>query len=514
MLTFLVDLKGHDIAPFLLPPLGRVTQTPELSNGGIERGEEPRPWRNHLGTWPILTMRAIDYLGISASLVESDLHIRFPGVFPKFWYKPDSAPFIVLGDAESTENGYKYLEIPCEAYIDPADITADPESGQDETSSIHATSRPSSPPKTITIGVATLIHDAAELSVSLDLLKEANHSATELNGFVIATLGGTLHLSYPPTLEETKLYCKVISMADSLSPDYVHKLPGMFATLHSSITSLSLPQPVPITPSDTMLSDLCLYIWKYCDQNSRCLALLAPLLCREDLRALISGLGDLACLNPDQLITLIRSAPTGYTGDYSVPLPEAVDRNTQNCPCKLKEREPKRAFVFPPTSSVATVDEHLGHYRRSRTFRHLGVDRSWFQPYLLKEVIPEGLLSLVSQPGVEGKKTLFLAQTSILVERWPYFAKLMDSGLSEALTRVIGLPFSAKVIDTILDMLYRNTSEPRRKLAREDVAELIAQGPAFGLVPPIQRDVPLTPIEKVSLCILLGAEEHRLEFKA
>ena len=430
---------------------------------------------------PNVTMLAIDVLGEKAALTESNLHERFPDVFPRFWYSGSSPLIIIEGDATPTWTPYMYIEMPTNEYIDGVDGTDEEDSDNFEPSSKRIKTASSSSlrsRKTIRVGMPTLYYTVAGLADLLPRLEDSTHRPIAIIGFIISVLGGTLHLTYPPTLTDAQLYCEVIALSEQLS----YKLAGLEATFSSTMHSFLRPQPVAIDPPNDILTQLAASTWVSCNQNETCLSLIASCLSSEsDQIRLLKRIGHLVTLNPRLFIQMVRSSPHDQGRDYKPPS-STLDRR-ENRVTLRHDRTPRLGPVIPNMTRVQSNSEHCLQQCYALGTWKLGNEKIvWQTSFDPQEPIPLDFISIV--PTGDAKvpnqtKTRFLAHTSLLVEHWPYFARLMNSGLSEAQTRVVRLPLSTGLVKALLYCLY-TVDDPLRYLKKLEAAELIERGSEFG----------------------------------
>lgn len=71
----------------------------------------------------------------------------------------------------------------------------------------------------------------------------------------------------------------------------------------------------------------------------------------------------------------------------------------------------------------------------------------------------------------------YLAHKDLLVREWPYFKRLIESGLSEAKTQLVELSLSPATVELLLKALYTDSKE----LLIDTALEVIECGPQIGL---------------------------------
>ena len=438
---------------------------------------------------PLVTRLAIDVLGEEAALTESNLHERFPDVFPRFWYSGSSPLIIIEGDATPTWTPYMYIEMPTNEYIDGVDGTDEEDSDNFEPSSKRIKTASSSSlrsRKTIRVGMPTLYYTVAGLADLLPRLEDSTHRPIAIIGFIISVLGGTLHLTYPPTLTDAQLYCEVIALSEQLS----YKLAGLEATFSSTLNSFRRPQPIAIDPPNDLLIQLAASTWVSCNQNETCLSMIALCLStKTDQTRLLERLGSMVTLNPGAFVQMVRDAPHGQDRDYNPPSSEPD--SYENRWGKREDREPRPEPCVPALDQIQSkLGSCLQQYYTTGPLK-LGNDVfEWIAPFNPDERIPLDFISIVptgDEKAPNQTETRFLAHVSLLVEQWPYFARLMNSGLSEAQTRVVRLPLSTGLVKALLYCLYC-VDYPLRYLTKSTAMELIERAPEFGFGATTEND--------------------------
>ena len=157
----------------------------------------------------------------------------------------------------------------------------------------HLRNAPTSPhqPPTFIVYVPQFAVEHYNLLSTFESLKDSAHRSEVLFGFVISLLGGVVHLSYPPTLDESKLYCEILVLFEH----HGLPMPESLITFANLINDLSVPQPVPIPPYSHMLIELAEFVWVMCSQNRTCLSLLVPYLSNQEASsALLRRLGQMS----------------------------------------------------------------------------------------------------------------------------------------------------------------------------------------------------------------------------
>lgn len=392
-------------------------------------------------------------------LTESKLSTLFPKVFPRFCIPPDR--ICLEGDPTTSHTRYTYISLPIavssEAHVDTE---------VDETSAKRLCLPPAnSAPKTFSLGISSMLNDLLGISDLLDRLKGSIRRPRAIVGFILASLGGVLHLSYPPTLEELQLYCEVIAISTQLE----RPLNELVVILTATFNAFRTIQPVPIDSPIPTLDALFAFVWTECDQNQVCLNLLAPLLStKKDHVRLLKLIGSLASLNYERIVD--------YMHLRCISLPDVA----------LNFGEPLSGSMLPDEATFATapkvepiVNQELEAFPLSKEIKLGNLVLKTFGPFSDVEPLPEHLVALKSSTDDgHGSQSRRLAHIEHLCATWPYFAKLMDSGLSEARSRVIELPFSHTAIHAILCALYGAVPVT---LSEEDAVDIIVHGPQFGL---------------------------------
>ena len=302
-------------------------------------------------------------------------------------------------------------------------------------------------------------------------------------GCLVTLLDGTLHISYPPTIEEVKLYCHV----DTLLLRVVDPDGGKVAKiLKLVLEGLSGWQPAEAATNDefplasmfdehrekhmatrTFLYSVFECMWVECDCNERLLQILAPLIpTTEDHACLLSRMDGMLSRNPMAFLNFVhfsleqlRRKLTDDTDVRSITLEDLNEINVSLW-CRVE-----------PSHRLPSLMDLI--YRRIN------------EAFPLKSIsdnddgtIPASLVAFTSSLDEESHKPL-LAHLELLNIRWPYFKHLMKSGLSEAHTRTISLPCTRRCIYLILRAIYGNGLEPFRD--DSTALEILTFGPQVGL---------------------------------
>ena len=410
-----------------------------------------------------LIARASDFALKPAN--ESDLHKRFPNIFPHFWHNRDSEQLVVDADNLDRTKHYLCIEIPIDHSSSPHQDEGDDDEVIDKVSSSKRV-KTSSPTVREVMNVY-IPHYRAELyrlaSVAKHLKDSARHPRVLL-GFIISVLGGILHMSYPPSVDECKLYCEVIVLYEH----YGLPIGEIASTFAHVINSLILPQPITIPPYTQFLADMYEFVWVMCSQNHTCLSLLAPLLSiKENTVSVATRIGALMTLNPTLFVELMQWK---WEKDcWKLP----------NCQWALPDIYPQSSDRYG--SRTDPMDMLKQHLQESNEFHFNGIAFKVFDKIDDTVVLPSYFFSITSSVAdSNGVKSGMrrLVHKELLVEQWPYFRSLIESGLSESKSQLVELPFCDLAIELLLKLLYYPYW---CKMSRETALELIELGPQFGL---------------------------------
>ena len=203
---------------------------------------------------------------------ESDLPKRFPGLIPRFWHQRDSELIVVDTDKLDPSKHYLCLEIPVSHPSTHQQDNQDDANGDEkivEPPSKRAKTSSYTPQSTMKVYIPHFLGELYGIASAAESLKNSARPSAVLFGFIISALGGVLHLSYPPTIDEAKLYCEVISLFEhhdiamgEIIPTFAHVL-----------NSLGQPHPVPIAPQTQSLDELFEFVWVMCSQSRTCLGI-------------------------------------------------------------------------------------------------------------------------------------------------------------------------------------------------------------------------------------------------
>lgn len=371
---------------------------------------------------------------------ESDLHKRFPGVFPRFWRNAESELLVVDRADLGPQSDYSVLEIP-KIERETTSRSNSTENGDGEIEP------PSKRPTTIdslqtaiSVYVPSAKAHSLRLSPTMLALKDSMHRTEAITGFVVTSLGGVLHVSQPPTLEELQLYCDVLAIYDQ------HKLHigdfiGTFAHALNTIYQAH-KQSSHLQVLDSLFES----VWVH-SRSLVCLSFLAPLLSKcADHKRLLKRIGNLILLNGDLFMDFTHFPSS------SLKLSETL----KQCPDLLLP-DVYHPYLQDPEDVEAALDSP------NPDFFHRGVCTiGGEQIKMLDEIdasffVPLHLMSISStytnkQGKVSTKRQL--AHKSLLVKHWPYFTNLINSGLSESRTRTVELPIPIRAINTAVGLLY------------------------------------------------------------
>ena len=408
-----------------------------------------------------VVMLASDVWGDRALATESDLHKRFPGTIPRFWHGGYSDLLIVDEDQIDPSSDYLCIEIPI-GRSSPS--SQNQSSSQPPSPSSHhypkneecdisqpPPKRPKEssdqPQSTMKAYIPHFICELNGLSSVKQHLKDSARRSEVLFGFVISLLGGALHLSYPPTLDEAKLHCEITMLHET------YDLPMSTAPqiLDSTLAALNLPQPVPIQPPPGLIADLTEFVWLSCSQSQHCLSFLVPHLTKPttDFTSFLQRLLPFATLNLPRFLELARFDVDDRAGKFP------------------------RVWTSHLELSKQLLESHVINYKDASFKIFDRIDSSVH--------IPPHLFSLSSSVvDKAGKKSVMrrLVHKDLLVRRWPYFKIMLSSGLSESTSQSAELPFSDIAIEWLMKPIYDRFDD---EVPREAALEFAELGPQFGL---------------------------------
>lgn len=429
-----------------------------------------------------VTMRAIDFLGIEAAGVESDLHKRFPGVIPRFWHNRDSKLLILDEDHLDPKTSYMCFEIP----IDPQHMIPSHHQEEetdervfDETPSKRSKTTLGTPRSTIKAYLSHYQVDLYGLREVITNAKDSARSSKVLFGFIISALGGVLHLSYPPALDEAKLFCEVITLHER----YGIRMWEVVDTFSDVLKSLKLVHSVPIPPQTPMLDDLFEFVWVMCSQSLTCLKLLAPLLSdNADVKRLLKRIINMLSLNPDRFVNFAQYQLTWESDLWELPL-------------------------FHPSDFLDALKADL---RQKDSFYCTNSTLKVFDKITAPIPVPSHLFSIASSiVGTNGEKSGMrrLVHLDLLVKEWPYFERLIESGLSESKTLFAELPLSDSAIELLIKYIYYPAIQP---IERDIAQELVENGAQLGLFKSISyvgwQIIAISPLPTLQAVITLAAD--------
>lgn len=424
---------------------------------------------------------------------ESDLHVRHPGVFPRFWNHLDSELLITDPRRLDSQEDYSCIQLPIGH--SPPTSTAESTEKCDESES---TELPSKRPKTAELSARNMLDvylpsDLADwlfISSVTRKLKDSAHRSEAIAGFVVTALGGVLHVSYPPTLEQLQLYCEVISIYDQHSLR-VGVFVGTFAYV---LNSLHRVPTITAAAFNELLDSLFEFVWVRCSQSSTCLALLAPFFTTcKDQKRITKRIKDSVALNSDAFINFL----------HLTQVKKLIDKSGLFCFLKSLHR-----FLLPEIyrSYIKHDYQSTGHPSSTwkREFYRFGTITSGDRSVGMKQVvddtfpIPSNMVAIASSiRDKDGKQSTrrSLAHKSVLELLWPYFDVLMKSGLSESRSRLIELPLSVRAINLIVRGFYCVDMSMRLvALPYELASEIISNGPQLGFFAMNTRE-PTSPLD-------------------
>lgn len=307
--------------------------------------------------------------------------------------------------------------------------------------------------------IPQFIVEIYQLRPAFESLKDSARRSAVLFGFIISALGGTLHLSYPPTLEECQLYFEVITLYEH----YGVSMGEIIPTFAHVLDSLLKPKIVLIPPQVRLIDDLVEFAWLMCSQSRTCLALLAPFYeSTEASSKLLERFGHLTSLDPTRFIELVQWKW-----------------------CKKPWKLPRyHDIILPTLYSVedGTFPSHFIDYARDAFCRREFANSALVQfDNTDSAPIPPHLFgiasSLVDKNGEKSGKR-HLVHKALLMQRWPYFKALFNSGLSESKSHLAELPLSEDTIKWLIKAIYVSRwANP----SHESIIELLENGPQFGL---------------------------------
>ena len=200
--------------------------------------------------------------------------------------------------------------------------------------------KPTAPPS-ISIGVPSSLVLSYNLQTKLKSLNDTLLPTSSLIGYIVTLLGGVLHISYPPTIEELTLYCHVVYLhrrLDTLGREVEDTLTGV-------LSGLSRYDDFGALPSQTVL-DLARVVWLDCSRDEQLLELVTGLL---DQKLLVSFLNFVYPIQPNAAayVSMAKSV-------FDRPLSEAVPEVTRSA----FRMDPFSSSLdrLLPTSAVSKAD--------------------------------------------------------------------------------------------------------------------------------------------------------------
>lgn len=406
---------------------------------------QTKPWEFGLEYEPCdvtlkVVIRCVDRLGVEAAVFESDLHERFPGVIPRFWHNRDSLHLVVDAEELDPETHYMTIELPTDHGQPTSAHHQDPQS-DDEVP--HPSKRPKTSSdntrNTMKVYLPYYLADFYGLSSITEQLKDSARRSEVLCGFIVSVLGGAPHISYPPTLDQAKLYCEIIALHEHYGIPTSEIVPSFAHTL----SALTLTQPVRIPLQAELIHALVEFVWVSCSQSPTCLAVLEPCIVRRE--KLLERLAFAEPLNPARYAEIRCSKvknPHQASNDFKSALLRTFQQASYlgNTAFKVFDKMTDDSVPLPPhlfsiSSSVVDIHGEKSGMRR-------------------------------------------LVHTDRLVKHWPYFKSLIDSGLSEARSQHAELPLSDLAIELLIKSFYHTDPLP---IPQDTAIELIELGPQIGL---------------------------------
>ena len=430
---------------------------------------------------------------------EADLHKRYPTIFPRFYHAGFSAFLRVDDDELAPDMEYIFFEIPIRSdytsKIDDSAVNDDdlvPPSKRSKRSESSGSSA-LLPAKKLKIGVPTSFANIFGLSSDVwSRLEDSTRPIRAITGFIVSLLGGAIQLSYPPTLEEAAIYCHIICIYEYLGLD----AGDLVATLSTTLKALYHPQPVPIPAYTAFAEDLFELVWIECSCNATCLAMLAPMLPSEsDHIRLGERLGAHITSNISSFIKfthwhanhhlatlkkeMLKRKETTIFDEFAglEPVAETTLSDTE-----LIQHHIKPGFTSHESGSSTRT---LAKFWKKGIFCDGKTKFKCVDTFSPDEAIPSTAVcissSKTSANSDKSPKKRFLAHYDLLRLRWPYFDRMMKSGLSEFHTRKITLPVSENVIEHLLGSIYLPYSvDCIEVMQEEDAIDVLERGHEFG----------------------------------
>ena len=410
----------------------------------------------------------------------SNLHENSP--FPRFYRVGHSASLCINDDSTPTSVNYSYQTV---EYSPTETSQSDSTEGGDETHISPHVKRPKKlnkhPVNTIKVGIPTTIADIIDLNDIIASLNDSTMPISSKLGFIVAVLGGVPHISYPPTIEELQLYCHVITLLQRNG--FSHR--ELIAILDVILKGLSGPvlgDYEPDVVSKTKLLDSMFEcVWIDCGCNQELLDVLAPLLATtEDHARLLGRLGGLVALNPTAFVEFthwklynvhksLKELRFGNNADmdYFVgSLQDPPSRDRINAGFTLED---KISDIWKNNELVCDSQR----FKISDSFSSV------------PSPIPASLVCFLSSIADVSTKQRHLVHVDLIRSRWPYFDRLLNSGLSESQTRLVELPLSDDTIRVVLGMFY-GFEALQITLASSIFREILEHGSEFGFFSSLQ----------------------------
>ena len=435
----------------------------------------------------------------SAYLEESDLHNRFQSIFPRFHKSGHSALLCVGDDVPPSQTPYTFYDI--RASMPNTSDTRAMEEKKDE-DNVEAIKRSKildhSVVNTLHVGVPTYLADILDFGTIIPQLNESIEPTKVIFGFVVAMLGGTLHMSYPPKEDEMKLYCHV----SMLQQRYGRSEGEVLAILENVLDGLngSPPDAEKMESQDLealkrsnrdLMYTMFECVWMECNGNEKLIRLLAPRLTLEsDHLNIMKRLGGLLSLHPKPFLDFVQwkydnmfyEWKTAEEGDAS----RAIDRLSWD-------------YHFEPISyqhPKHTINSELAQTWISGVFKTQSGAQSFGQ-FLPKSLLPSplpatlvafasSLLDSNAETADDSSSMVYLAHFEVVYQKWSWFKHLINSGLSESISRFITLPFSLGAIRLVLQTIYDAPIHQYEKVDTGALFDILNFGAEFGLFSSLQ----------------------------
>lgn len=398
-----------------------------------------------------------------AHLVESELCTRFPSHFPRFYLAGSSASLCVINNPLCIDSDLKSYFITMHS--------SESSLFQRSNEMDDSVSRRKKRPKMSASSASSLLHFALPFHLAefygfdqwMPLLNDSTFPTTSKFGFIIAALGGILHLSYPPTIEEIRLYCHVYTLLTRYGRPNTNILKLLKLVFYTLMGPQLCDFNVMTADStrkmlDSMFECICMDCgWR----EPTLLELLSQNLhSKEDHVRLITRFGAAISQNPAAFIDFIY------------------------------HKFAAESFQYRPSCALATATMNEDILQETvRMFWDRGIIQHDGMAFKMIDVISAGpetipprlvvIKSSLANNELNGESSLrYLVHCELLCDHWPYFKNLMNAGLSEALSHVVTLPFDNHCLNLILATIYH---VPPPKSPSSSALDLLKLGPQFGL---------------------------------